>query len=102
MMERTAELCLLYLDELPGTAYSVEKLPYRNYSKNSRPAEALRILGRGGLRATVARDQEPSSERSEDPSSELSIAMHPRKNLGSMQFGVFQQNRPITDIGQPE
>jgi len=76
-------------------AYSVEKLLFRNHSKNSRPAEALRILGRGGhMRATVARDQEPSSERSEDPSSELSIAMHPRKNLVSMQFGVFQHNRP--------
>ena len=63
--------------------YSVEKLLFRNYSKNFRPAEALLILGRvGGMRATVARNQELSNKRSDDSSSELSIAMHPRKNLG--------------------
>src|SRR5258708_4580308 len=36
----------------------------------------------GGLRSTVARDQEPSNKRSDDSSSELSIATYPRENSG--------------------
>jgi hypothetical protein len=48
---------LTLLREGPESTYSVEKLLLRIYSKNSRPAEASRLLGRGGacdplLRAT--------------------------------------------------
>ena len=53
----------------------------------------------GTMRCSVARDQAPSNKRSDDSQNELSIATHPRENLGSLQFGVFQQNRPEADLG---
>ena len=48
---------------------------------------------RRGARFVTARDQEPSNQSSRDSRRQLSTAVHPRKNLRSMHFGVFQQNR---------
>ena len=73
------------------TADSVEKLLFRNHSKNSRLVEASLLLGREGTRrSSVARNQGRFNKRCDDLRSELSIATHRRENSRSLQFGVFQ------------
>src|SRR5438552_3395837 len=48
-------------------------------------------------RSSVARNQDRSNKRCDDSRSNLSIAVRRRENLGSLRFGVFQQNRPTAD-----
>jgi hypothetical protein len=56
----------------------------------------MRIAGEGNRGnagfafALIARDQESSHQPSDASLRDLLIALHLRKNFGSMQFGVFQ------------
>jgi hypothetical protein len=56
------------------------------------------------MRSSAACDQERSDKRPDELPSELLIEPRAHENWGSLQFGVFQQNRsiPADQGGNPE
>jgi hypothetical protein len=83
--------------EVQLRVYSVEKLLFRSYSRNSNPVKSSLLLGRGDHATRSCARPRAFYQALRRFAGQLSIAMHPRKNSEQMQVRVFQHNRSRSD-----